>query len=152
MHQLTSHCIKCVAYLLLDTELVGVTALLLAAVSSTGRKTSIALAADHLFAVVLGSKSLQGRFNDTTTETEDQVQGGLLLDVVVGQSAAILELLTSKDKTLLVRRNSYSIEKERDNSVSEPIFNIGAHEVPLLFFFLIVATMVELKNSMRKKN
>jgi hypothetical protein len=38
-----------------------------------------------------------------TTQTEDQVQCGLLLDVVVGQSAAILQLLTSEDKALLVR-------------------------------------------------
>ena len=30
----------------------------------------------------------------------------LLLDVVVAQSAAILQLLTGKDKTLLVRRNA----------------------------------------------
>jgi hypothetical protein len=90
-----------------------VTALLLAAVGGTRRKTSIALAANHLFAVVLGSKSLQGRFNDTTTETEDQVQGGLLLDVVVGQSAAILELLTSKDETLLIRRNTYRDTEKR---------------------------------------
>jgi hypothetical protein len=119
-----------------------VTALLLTAVSSTGRKTSIALAADHLFAVVLGSKSLQGRFDDTTTETEDQVQGGLLLDVVVGQSAAILELLTSKDKTLLIRRNSYcDREKETIQCQSQisTLMRIEFH----FFFFGIVATMVE---------
>jgi hypothetical protein len=95
-----------ISYLLLNTELVGVATLLLAAVSGTRRKTSIALAADHLLAVVLGGKSLQGGLNDTTTKTEDQVQGGLLLDVVVGQGAAILKLLTSKDKTLLIRGDS----------------------------------------------
>ena len=38
-----------------------------------------------------------------TTETEHQVKGGLLLDVVVRQGAAILKLLTSKDQALLVR-------------------------------------------------
>lgn len=130
--------------------------LLLAAVGGTGRETSleeeemlgsdvlgvgcgrvagtyVALAADGLVAVVLGGKGLEGRLNDTTAETEDQVESGLLwrlsvfrlsalrvffnrslgssditnlLDVVVGQSAAILELLTSEDKTLLVRRNA----------------------------------------------
>jgi len=36
------------------------------------------------------------------------VQGGLLLDVVVSQGATILKLLTSKDQTLLVRRNTCS--------------------------------------------
>jgi hypothetical protein len=92
--------------LLLGAELVGVTALLLAAVGGTGRETSVALAADGLVAVVLGGKGLEGRLNDTTTEAEDQVEGRLLLDVVVRQGAAILELLSSEDETLLVRGNS----------------------------------------------
>ncbi|KAM0910371.1 hypothetical protein ACQ4PT_014204 [Festuca glaucescens] len=38
-----------------------------------------------------------------TTQAENQVEGGLLLDVVIRQGAAILQLLTSKDQTLLVR-------------------------------------------------
>jgi hypothetical protein len=84
-----------------------VATLLLAAVGGTRRKTSIALAADHLLAVVLGGKSLQGRFNDTTTETEDKVKSGLLLDVVVRKSSAVFKLLAGEDKTLLVRGNSY---------------------------------------------
>ena len=42
----------------------------------------------------------------TTTEAEDKVKGGLLLDVVVGQGAAILELLASKDQALLVWGNA----------------------------------------------
>jgi hypothetical protein len=36
------------------------------------------------------------------TETKDQVEGGLLLDIVIRESASVLELLTSKDETLLV--------------------------------------------------
>lgn len=40
--------------------------------------TYVALAADHLLAVVLGGQGLQGRLNEATTETEDQVEGGLL--------------------------------------------------------------------------
>lgn len=43
-----------------------------------GGFTYVALAADGLLAVVLGGKGLQGRLNDTTTQTEDQVKGGLL--------------------------------------------------------------------------
>lgn len=39
----------------------------------------------------------------TTTQAEHEVKGRLLLDVVVGQGAAILQLLTSKDQALLVR-------------------------------------------------
>lgn len=43
----------------------------LAAVSSTGRETRIALAANLLVAVVLGSQYLERRLNDTATETDD---------------------------------------------------------------------------------
>jgi hypothetical protein len=45
----------------------------------------------------------------TTTETEDQVKGRLLLDVVVGQSAAVFKLLAGKDQTLLIRRDSFLV-------------------------------------------
>ena len=38
-----------------------------------------------------------------STQTQHQVKGALLLDVVVGQGAAILELLAGKDQALLVR-------------------------------------------------
>ena len=40
------------------------------------------------------------------TKSEDKVEGRFLLDVVVGQSATVFQLLTGKDKTLLVRRNA----------------------------------------------
>ena len=39
----------------------------LSAVGRTGRETSVALAADLLVAVVLGSKDLQRGLNDTAT-------------------------------------------------------------------------------------
>jgi hypothetical protein len=42
------------------------------------RETYVALAADHLVAVELGGQSLQRGLDDTTTEAEDQVEGGLL--------------------------------------------------------------------------
>jgi hypothetical protein len=45
----------------------------------------------------------------TTTETKDQMEGRLLLDVVVRQSATILQLLTSEDQSLLVRWNALLI-------------------------------------------
>jgi len=38
----------------------------------------------------------------TTSKSEDQVKGRLLLDVVVGKSSSILKLLTSEDKSLLI--------------------------------------------------
>jgi hypothetical protein len=42
----------------------------------------------------------------TTTKAEHQVEGRLLLDVVVSESAAILELLASEDQALLIWRNT----------------------------------------------
>ena len=39
----------------------------------------------------------------TTTETEDKVKCRLLLDVIVGEGAPVLELLTGEDQPLLVR-------------------------------------------------
>jgi hypothetical protein len=79
----------CLFELLLGTKLVGVTTLSLTAVGCTRRKTSITLATNHLFTVVLRSQSLQGGFDDTTTKTENQVKGGFLLNVVVAQSTAV---------------------------------------------------------------
>ena len=38
----------------------------------------------------------------TTAQTQDQVQRGLLLNVVVGQGAAVFQLLAGKNQTLLV--------------------------------------------------
>ena len=37
-----------------------------------------------------------------TTETENQMEGGLLLDVVIREGPSVLELLASKDQPLLV--------------------------------------------------
>ena len=42
----------------------------------------------------------------TTTETEDEMESGLLLDVVVGEGAAVLKLLSSEDEALLIGRNT----------------------------------------------
>jgi hypothetical protein len=76
------------------------------AVDSPRWQACVALAADHLVAVVLGGKRLERRLNDTTTETEDQMESRLLLDVVVGKGAAVLELLAGEDQALLVRGNA----------------------------------------------
>ena len=47
----------------------------------------------------------QGLHEDlhATSQAQDQVEGGLLLDVVIRKGAAILQLLASKDQALLVR-------------------------------------------------
>merc|ERR1712203_929673 len=38
----------------------------------------------------------------SSTESKDQMESGLFLDVVVGESSAVLKLLSSEDQTLLV--------------------------------------------------
>ena len=43
------------------------------------------------------------------TKSEDQVESRLFLDVIVRQSSPILQLLTSKDKSLLVRWDTFFI-------------------------------------------
>jgi len=45
----------------------------------------------------------------TATKAKNEVKGGLLLDVVVSESATILELLASEDEALLVRRNAFLV-------------------------------------------
>ena len=42
-------------------------------------------------------------------KAQDQVEGGLLLDVVVRKSAAVLELLASEDQPLLVRWDPFLV-------------------------------------------
>tara|TARA_X000001036_G_scaffold263511_4_gene244983 strand:+ start:17409 stop:17618 length:210 start_codon:yes stop_codon:yes gene_type:complete len=51
------------------------------------------------------------RWNDAPTnspppEPKNQVEGGLLLDVVLGEGAPVLKLLASKDEALLIWRNA----------------------------------------------
>merc|ERR1719223_1839558 len=56
----------------------------------------------------LTSKSLHEDLH-TTAETEDEMESGLLLDVVVGEGAAVLKLLTSEDKSLLIGRDAFLV-------------------------------------------
>jgi len=60
-----------------------------------------------VFDLLGGSVSFFLSLLGTTTEPQDQVEGRLLLDVVVGQSAAVLKLLTGEDQSLLVRRDAF---------------------------------------------
>ena len=78
------------------------TTLSLSAVSCSWWQSSVTLTADRLVTVVLRSQSLQRWLNDTTSQSQDQVQSGLLLDVVVRKGSTVLQLLTSEDQSLLV--------------------------------------------------
>ena len=69
----------------------------------------VAVTAYHHFLVVLLGKSDKGWFHFTTTQAEHQVDCRLFLDVVVSECAVVLQLLTSKDETLLIRRDGLFI-------------------------------------------
>ena len=43
---------------------------------------------------------------------EDEMESGLLLDVVIAEGAAILELLPGEDETLLIHRNALFVLNE----------------------------------------
>ena len=45
----------------------------------------------------------------TTSKSEDEMESGLFLDVVVGESSAVFELLTSEDESLLIWRNTFLV-------------------------------------------
>jgi hypothetical protein len=45
----------------------------------------------------------------TATETENKVERGFLLDVVIGKRAFIFQLLSSKDESLLIRRDAFLV-------------------------------------------
>jgi hypothetical protein len=65
------------------------------------------LAADHLVLVVLAREDLQRRLDDAAAQAEHKVQRRLLLDVVVRERAAVLELLSGEDEALLVRGDAW---------------------------------------------
>ena len=88
--------------------------LALTAVGGLWRKLGVALSADHLLAFVGSGQGSEGWLNlnaseTTSTESQNQVESGLLLDVVVRESAAILELLSCEDKSLLIWWDSFLI-------------------------------------------
>jgi len=62
----------------------------------------------HLQSNCLASQGLNEDLH-STSETKNQMESRLLLNVVVWESSAILKLLASKDETLLIWRNSFLI-------------------------------------------
>jgi len=45
----------------------------------------------------------------TSSQTENQMKSGFLLNVVIAQSTTIFQLLTSENQTLLIRGNSFLV-------------------------------------------
>ncbi len=64
--------------LLLRSQLVGVTAFLLAAISRSRRQTGVAFPADHFVAIVFAGEGFEGGFDDTAAKTENEVECGFL--------------------------------------------------------------------------
>jgi hypothetical protein len=71
------------------------------------------LAAHSTVYVGLTRQHEKGRLDDTTAETQHQVERRLLLNVVVRQRAAVFKLLTREDQTLLIRRDTYYYHQTR---------------------------------------
>ena len=90
------------------------TTLTLTAVSCLGGKGGVTSSANHLFGLVLSGQNDERGLNldaaeTTATKAEHEVQSGLFLDVVVGEGAAVFELLSGEDKTLLVWGDTFLI-------------------------------------------
>ena len=60
----------------------------------------------------LASESLDEDLH-TAAEPEDQVEGALLLDVVVGEGSSVLQLLAGEDEPLLVRGDALLVLEKR---------------------------------------
>jgi len=56
----------------------------------------------------LSSESLDEDLH-TSTKSQDQVKSGFFLDIVVGEGAAVLELLSSEDESLLIRWDTFLV-------------------------------------------
>ena len=99
---------------------------LLPAVGSPGVEPGVALPADHLVAVVPLGQDTQGGLDDSSSQSEHQVEGRLLLDVVVRQGSAVLKLLSSEDQPLLIRRNTLLVLQK-----SNDFKNLSCHPIGL---------------------
>jgi hypothetical protein len=60
----------------------------------------------HVQSDGLSSQSLDEDLHGTAAQSQHEVQGRLLLNVVVGQRAPVLQLLAREDQALLVRRDA----------------------------------------------
>merc|ERR1712167_365352 len=76
---------------------------------SEQRLLELLLAADELVGVGLLGEHLKGGLDDATENAEHEVESRLLLDVIVRKGAAVLELFSGEDETLLIRGNAFLI-------------------------------------------
>jgi hypothetical protein len=69
----------------------------------------------------------------TAAESEDEVERGLFLDVVVRQGAAIFELLAGEDQALLVRRDAFLVCATKSEMGRGNIWASAVHTLDLAF-------------------
>lgn len=90
--------------LLLGPQIIGMSTLLLPTICRTWMQPGVALAANHLVTIILLGQDPERGLDDAASQSQNEMERRFLLDVVVRQSAAILQLLTSEDQPLLVGR------------------------------------------------
>ena len=100
--------------LLLWSDVTVMATLSLSAVGCFWWKSNVTLSANHLFALELSSESSKIWLNfhlthTTASKSQDEMEGWLLLDIVIRESSTIFELLTSEDKSLLIWGNTFFI-------------------------------------------
>merc|ERR1711937_416380 len=65
---------------------------------------------DYIQSNSFTSQSFDENLHSTTTsKSKDKMESRFLLDIIISKSSTIFQLLTSKDQTLLVRRNTFLI-------------------------------------------
>ena len=90
------------------------TTLSLSAVRSLWWESNITFSANHLLTLELSGEGSKIWLNFHLTHTsasksEDEMESGLFLDVVIGKSSSVFELLTSEDESLLIWGNTFFI-------------------------------------------
>ena len=53
-----------------------------------------------------------------STEPEDEVESALLLDVVIREGSAVLQLLSSEDEPLLIRRDPFLVLQRKSQNIT----------------------------------
>ena len=111
---LNRHKAESASNLLLWSDITVMTTLSLSAVHGLSWKSNITLSANHLFALELSGKSGEIRLDlhgshTSSSESQNQMEGGLLLDIVVREGSSIFELLSSEDESLLIWGNTFFI-------------------------------------------
>ena len=100
--------------LLLWSDVTVMATLSLSAVDSLWWQSNVTLSANHFFGLVLSGESCEcwldlDLAHTTTSESEDEMESRLLLNVVIRESSAVFKLLSSEDESLLIGRNTFFI-------------------------------------------